>query len=118
MISVTQMFCELQRDWRRKETVPGFMTLFFDMAAARAWQRRRIDVSRTSIFLLVLLAISVVWSLIWGSKLPMPFRARNCQGPGWRQAFPQVPKHDIPRFLDTFVNAFQRVQAAAAVSKS
>lgn len=31
MISVTQLFCELQRDWRRKETVPGFMTLFFDM---------------------------------------------------------------------------------------
>ena len=31
MISVTQLFCELQRDWGRKETVPGFMTLFFDM---------------------------------------------------------------------------------------
>ena len=31
MISVTQLFCELQRDWKRKETVPGFMTLFFDM---------------------------------------------------------------------------------------
>ena len=31
MISVTQLFCELQRDWARKETVPGFMTLFFDM---------------------------------------------------------------------------------------
>jgi nicotinamidase-related amidase len=31
MISVTQLFCELQRDWARKETVPGFMSLFFDM---------------------------------------------------------------------------------------
>jgi nicotinamidase-related amidase len=31
MISVTQLFCELQRDWGRKQTVPGFMTLFFDM---------------------------------------------------------------------------------------
>jgi len=31
MTSVTQLFCELQRDWKRKETVPGFMTLFFDM---------------------------------------------------------------------------------------
>ena len=28
MISVTQMFCELQRDWARKETVPGFMYVF------------------------------------------------------------------------------------------
>jgi len=26
--------CELQRDWRRKETVPGFMTLFFDMGGS------------------------------------------------------------------------------------
>lgn len=34
MISVTQMFCELQRDWQRKETVPGFMTLFFDMGGS------------------------------------------------------------------------------------
>jgi nicotinamidase-related amidase len=31
MISVAQLFCELQRDWARKQTVPGFMTLFFDM---------------------------------------------------------------------------------------
>jgi nicotinamidase-related amidase len=34
MIGVTQLFCELQRDWRRKETVPGFMTLFFDMGGS------------------------------------------------------------------------------------
>ena len=34
MISVTQLFCELQRDWGRKETVPGFMTLFFDMGGS------------------------------------------------------------------------------------
>ena len=31
MSSVAQLYCELQRDWRRKETVPGFMNLFFDM---------------------------------------------------------------------------------------
>ena len=31
MISVTQLFCELQRDWARKQTVAGFMSLFFDM---------------------------------------------------------------------------------------
>jgi len=34
MISVTQLFCELQRDWQRKETVPAFMTLFFDMGGS------------------------------------------------------------------------------------
>jgi len=34
MSSVTQLFCELQRDWQRKETVPEFMTLFFDMGSS------------------------------------------------------------------------------------
>jgi nicotinamidase-related amidase len=30
LISVAQLFCELQRDWARKETVPAFMGLFID----------------------------------------------------------------------------------------
>ena len=34
MISVTQLWCELQRDWSRTETVPGFMTLFIDMTGS------------------------------------------------------------------------------------
>lgn len=28
MISVPQLFCELQRDWQRQDTVPAFMDLF------------------------------------------------------------------------------------------
>jgi nicotinamidase-related amidase len=28
LISKTQLYCELQRDWNRAETVPGFMDLF------------------------------------------------------------------------------------------
>jgi nicotinamidase-related amidase len=30
LISVPQLFCELQRDWSRKETVPAFMNLFIE----------------------------------------------------------------------------------------
>lgn len=30
MISVAQLFCELQRDWSRKETVSAFMNLFIE----------------------------------------------------------------------------------------
>jgi nicotinamidase-related amidase len=30
MISVPQLFCELQRDWERKETVPAFINLFIE----------------------------------------------------------------------------------------
>ncbi|MDE2569204.1 MAG: hydrolase [Sphingomonadales bacterium] len=28
LISKTQLYCELQRDWNREETVPGFMNVF------------------------------------------------------------------------------------------
>lgn len=28
LISKTQLYCELQRDWARTETVPGFMDVF------------------------------------------------------------------------------------------
>lgn len=28
LISKTQLYCELQRDWNRAETVPGFMHVF------------------------------------------------------------------------------------------
>jgi nicotinamidase-related amidase len=30
MISVAQLFCELQRDWARQETVPAFINLFVE----------------------------------------------------------------------------------------
>ncbi|WP_201313486.1 hydrolase [Dyella sp. EPa41] len=30
MISVAQLFCELQRDWQRKDTVPAFINLFIE----------------------------------------------------------------------------------------
>lgn len=30
MISTVQLFCELQRDWKRSETVPAFMNLFIE----------------------------------------------------------------------------------------
>lgn len=30
MISVPQLFCELQRDWKRSETVPAFIKLFIE----------------------------------------------------------------------------------------
>ena len=30
MISLTQLLCELQRDWQRKDTVEGFMNIFIE----------------------------------------------------------------------------------------
>ncbi len=30
LISTVQLFCELQREWKRSETVPAFMSLFIE----------------------------------------------------------------------------------------
>lgn len=38
MISVVQLFCELQRDWQRKETVPAFLDLFIETGGTPAIQ--------------------------------------------------------------------------------
>ncbi len=38
MISVAQLFCELQRDWQRKETVPAFMNLFIGVGGTAGLQ--------------------------------------------------------------------------------
>jgi nicotinamidase-related amidase len=34
MLSVAQLYCELQRDWQRKETLPAFLPLFVDMTGS------------------------------------------------------------------------------------
>ncbi len=38
MISWTQLLCELQRDWVRKETVPAFMNLFIEIGGTAGIQ--------------------------------------------------------------------------------
>lgn len=38
MISVPQLFCELQRDWKRSETVPAFMNLFIETGGTAGLQ--------------------------------------------------------------------------------
>ena len=38
MISVPQLFCELQRDWQRKETVHAFMNLFIETGGTAGLQ--------------------------------------------------------------------------------
>ncbi len=38
MISVGQLFCELQRDWKRTETVPAFMNLFIETGGTMGLQ--------------------------------------------------------------------------------
>ena len=38
MISVPQLFCELQRDWQRKDTVPAFINLFIETGGTAGLQ--------------------------------------------------------------------------------
>ncbi len=52
------------------------------------------------------LALSVLWGVFFGRRLPVPFRARACQGAGWRRAFPDASKQEIRAFLSLFIEAF------------
>ncbi|RQS01093.1 hydrolase, partial [Burkholderia sp. Bp8991] len=38
MISVAQLFCELQRDWARSATVPAFINLFIETSGTAGIQ--------------------------------------------------------------------------------
>jgi propanediol dehydratase small subunit len=61
----------------------------------------------TSGLAITLLAIAAaIWFARNGAPLPGPFKARTCQGSGWRRAFPKAPKDDIRAFLSLFVEAF------------
>jgi nicotinamidase-related amidase len=46
MISVVQLFCELQRDWQRQNTVPAFIRLFVETGGTAGLQFAN-DVSKT-----------------------------------------------------------------------
>lgn len=45
LITKTQLYCELQRDWKREEAVPGFMDVFENFDGSNP--ERGLKVSRT-----------------------------------------------------------------------
>jgi len=61
----------------------------------------------TSTILLVAAMVGIViWGVLVGGKLPVPFGARSCQGRNWRRSCPDASKHEIRQFLSTFTAAF------------
>src|SRR5690349_1313699 len=60
-----------------------------------------------STVVLILVVVGVAgWTCLFGGTPPSPFRGRDCQGKGWRVAFPDAPKAEIRKFLLLFVSAF------------
>ncbi|HEX5682760.1 MAG TPA: hypothetical protein VFY73_01890 [Ideonella sp.] len=61
----------------------------------------------TSSILLVIGAVALLaWGFFFGGQLPKGYRARACQGRGWRKAFPSATKQEVREFLSVFVEAF------------
>jgi hypothetical protein len=60
----------------------------------------------TSALLIVAIAGAIIWSFLFGGKLPVPFNARTCQGRNWRRSFPTASKDEIRQFLSTFTESF------------
>ena len=60
----------------------------------------------STILLIAGIAATVVWTTLFGGKLPRPFGSRSCQGKDWRQSFPDASKTEIRQFLSVFTEAF------------
>jgi len=59
----------------------------------------------TALVVLFVLA-ALLWSVLFGGRLPQPFHSRGCQGKAWRREFPSASKHEIRAFLSLFAGAF------------
>jgi propanediol dehydratase small subunit len=64
--------------------------------------RRSLIIFLVCIFSFLALLISAKY----GAGLPRPYSSRNCEGRGWRRAFPTASKNEIRSFLLLFVSAF------------
>ena len=60
----------------------------------------------TVVLLIAAIVGVIIWAVIFGGKLPMPFTARACQGRNWRWSFPDVSNDDIRQFLTVFTESF------------
>ncbi len=58
------------------------------------------------IFIAVLIVVFTIWAILFGGRLPKPYAQRECEGKGWRRAFPDASKTEIREYLQTFVDAF------------
>ena len=65
-----------------------------------------IAVTSSSLLLLGVFAATVVWAIVFGGKLPVPFGSRSCQGRNWRRSFPEASKSEIRQFLSAFTGSF------------
>lgn len=49
---------------------------------------------------------AILWAVLFGGRLPHPYRGRQCQGRHWKREFPEATKQEIREFLTLFVRAF------------
>lgn len=54
----------------------------------------------------VVILAAILWAVMFGGRLPRPFRERQCQGRKWKREYPGAPKEEIREFLALFVRAF------------
>ncbi|MFZ3174707.1 MAG: hypothetical protein WA146_07410 [Thiobacillus sp.] len=56
--------------------------------------------------LIAVIVGTIIWAVVFGGKLPVPFGARTCQGKNWRRSFPDASKDEIRQFLSSFTESF------------
>jgi hypothetical protein len=54
----------------------------------------------------VVVLAATLWVVVFGGRLPRPYRKRQCQGRDWKHEFPSATKDEIREFLALFAKAF------------
>ncbi|HPN84417.1 MAG TPA: hypothetical protein PK821_03675 [Victivallales bacterium] len=58
------------------------------------------------IFISISIGLIILAASIFIDQIPKLYRYRNCQGIYWRRKYPNVPKEEIKKFLQIFIDAF------------
>jgi hypothetical protein len=60
----------------------------------------------SSTIAVVVVLAATFWAVVFGGRLPRPYRERQCQGRYWKRDFPDATKQEIREFLAFFIQAF------------
>jgi propanediol dehydratase small subunit len=54
----------------------------------------------------ICIGLIILIGSIFIDQIPKFYRKRNCQGIYWRRRYPNIPKEEIKKFLQIFIDAF------------
>jgi hypothetical protein len=64
------------------------------------------DETMKTIIICICIGLLIIIASVFIDQIPKFYRKRNCQGIYWRRRYPNVPKEEIKKYLQIFIDAF------------